>query len=885
MRLLPLYPSRPFTAVETEECLDLDPGCQRCPLHEGVKTPCLSAEGEPGGLLVVGESPGKNEDADGQPFVGVSGKLLRDAIRRHWVGPYAIDNAIRCAPGGRELKDKHAHACRGYLAQTIDEVRPTRIITLGAWSAYSVMGRSVSPFSTRRGYGFLAGGRWGEEIPVFYVLHPAAALRNRFVRGWFDGDIKWALTVDPPLRIPLSQVVRIVETEADALAAVEELRRAPWAAFDVETAGVVYDPSFRLLCLSACAAGSESPLSWDAEALANPATRAPLLGWLRDRRARKLGQNVKYDEIAVDLCLGAVPLGIRGDVRLWRKLLEPEADGTLAKMSELVGMGGLKEEALSEMKPFADRVKKGLAAEKRIAKNEVEDRAKAARGEKVKKRAATHPATQRGIDELHAVDRDFPALAPVVRDPDADWESWAYALIPKDMLLRYNGRDSVATARLASFLEPQLAAEPDINRIRTDVVEPAARAIRQVERWGMPVDRRSIETFDSYLAMRLGETLPKILVHAGESFDPNSTDEIRELLFGRLKLPVIKLTKTLLESTDGDVLEELEGRHPVISELIRWRSYTKLKGTYASGMLPHIRADGRIHTNILLDGARSGRTSSSRPNLQNIPRPDDTEKPEGKMARDCFCAAPGRVLVSLDYSQLELRIAATLSRDPLMLEIFESGVDYHKRTAELISEIAWGIPASAVEKKHRTMAKSVNFGILYGKTARTLAKEWGVTIAKAEAVVDAIMGQFKRLAQWCRERLDETRRTGLAWTWWNGQRGRRRPLWRVADKDDQQRSRAENGAVNTPIQGTASEFCIASLTALVEYILEEGIEDEAKLVLPVHDALLFDVRERSVDRIVDVAREIMLSWDAGGVPLGVDVEVGQRWGSLQKRAA
>ncbi len=359
-----------------------------------------------------------------------------------------------------------------------------------------------------------------------------------------------------------------------------------------------------------------------------------------------------------------------------------------------------------------------------------------------------------------------------------------------------------------------------------------------------------------------------------------SPDQVAELLFGKLKLPIIKRTATGKPSTDEDVLDVLKNKHPLCSDLLEWRSVSKLKGTYASGMIPHVRVDGRIHPNIKLDGARSGRSSCTDPNLQNIPRPVD---PEGKMARDCFVAPPGKILFEADYGQLELRIAAMLSGDPVMLSIFASGVDYHLRTAQMISHLAWGIPPEEVTDKHRSLAKSVNFGILYGKTARTLAEEWGVSIAKAQLVVDAIMGNFKVLDKWCKARRAEAEKTGLVWTWWQGEQGRKRPLFRVAERgNDGAQATARNGAVNSPIQGPASEFCIASLIDAVDWIESDGIEADVKLVLAVHDSLLFEITESWEHEVAGQVEEIMKGHDSNGVALEVDFKRGYAWGSMMK---
>jgi DNA polymerase-1 len=314
----------------------------------------------------------------------------------------------------------------------------------------------------------------------------------------------------------------------------------------------------------------------------------------------------------------------------------------------------------------------------------------------------------------------------------------------------------------------------------------------------------------------------------------------------------------------------------VLDDLLQHRSVVKMDSTYAVGMLKHIRDDGRIHPSLLLDGARSGRASCQDPNLQNIPREADSA--EGKMARDVFVAAPGHVLMSVDYSQIELRIAAMLSGDQEMQQIFQDGVDFHRRTAELISKIAWKIRPQDVEKKHRTAAKSVNFGVLYGLGDDGLAAQLGCSVNEARRVREAVLGRFHRLAKWIRERLIEAKKTGYCRTWWAGAPARRRSLWRLASKDSEERSRNEHAAHNTPIQGTASEFCLASLVAVVRWIRADAVP--AKLILPIHDALLLEVHEDCVQEVAQNVREIMLSWNSMGVPLEVDIDTGLAWGSL-----
>lgn len=855
--LLPLYPGgKPaWTPIEQVVPVVRDEGCQECTLHKKARSVCVVAAGSPGGLLVVGEAPGRHEDGCGRPFVGKSGRLLHKLVREHWGGPYAVDNAVRCFPGRGGVTDKAVNACRRYLAHTIrTDVQPTRIITVGATAARSVLGRAPSPFGNRRSYGWLRGlHEDGEPIPVMMVLHPAAALRNRFVMQWFEADMKWACTWQPP-RPPWDGVVQVVDA-SNVEQAVSELRAAEWFAFDVETMGRMWTRSFQLLCLGTCAKGSDSAWVWDRDALLDDAARQPLEELLADETVAKVGANVKYDQLAVHEALGVVVRNVTGDVRLQRKLLEPEASGYLKDMVELVGMGGIKEEAMNEQKNIVATVKRALG----------------------KLRKDNDPSALEALRDL-GLPRDIEAALRL----GANVEAYEYGLLPRDTLLRYNARDAVGTAHLGAELETQLAGEPQLARIWERIVRPASMALERVEHWGIACDYTTIQNFDRYLEVKKAAAEKQLDQYPDVNW--KSPKQVAELLYDKLKLPIHHHTDSGAPSTDDESLQFLESKHPLPAALREFRTVVKLQDQYAQGMVEHIRDDGRIHPNIKLDGARSGRTSCTDPNLQNIPR---AQTVEGKMARDCFIAPAGKVLIELDYSQLELRIAAALSGDPDMKAIFDEGVDYHRRTAELISQVAWGISPSQVTDQHRSWAKGVNFGILYGKTANSLAAEWGVSRAKAQAVMDAIMGQFKQLTKWCDEQLRFARRNGCIWTWWDGERGRRRPLWPIGDSGEENSGRritAENGAVNTPIQGTASEFCIASLAECVDWIEEDGLEDDVKLVLTVHDSIMFEASEHLVDEVIHTGKAIMGSWYSAGVPLVVDHKTGKAWGSLKEAA-
>ena len=873
MKTLPLYTGmKPaWSAVEREVPIDRDSlnpagyddqgrACDRCKLgaSPNLRTPCLPAVGEPGGLLVVGEGPGKNEDTRGEPFVGPAGALLRTALQKHWKGPVAMDSATRCFPYGAKVTDKMVDQCRPFLAATLQEVQPSRILVVGAWSAYAVFGRSVPILSARRGFSFLHG-RGNNPIPAFYVLSPAQALRNRFMRQWFDKDVEYALTADPPQDGGWGTKARIVETLADALEAEAELMTHDWATFDVETMGRMWTPDFKVIALSICGDGDEEVFTWGERALNDPIIRAPLARVLQSKRLGKVGSNVKYDQLSMRSAFGIVVRPIYGDTRLSRKLLDPEASGYLEHMAELVGMGGHKKDAESAMAESATKVKRTVR--------------------KLLRKTPPVPLPTPIVADLgFELHPSIDAALRVATDDTLDdvVDTYRFSMMSESNLLQYNARDVVVTQRMQHYVDRELAKRPTLARTWETLVRPAASALERVEGWGIAASKQAITGFDRYLVAREQKLKKDLDNYPDVNWD--SPVQVRALLFGKLGLKPLYETASGAASTDKATLEHLRHLHPLPAALLDYRFVTKLRGTYASGMLDYVRSDGRIHPNVKLDGARSGRTSCVQPNLQNIPR---AQTVEGKMARDCFIAGHEKLLLEVDYSQLELRIAAMLSGDEVMAEIFRSGVDYHLRTAQLVSHVAWGIPPEQVTDQHRSWAKAVNFGILYGKGAGTLAEEWGISKLKAQGIMDAIMGKFKKLDAWCKRQRAEAERTGVVWTWWNGLPARHRPLYRVADADDMTASVARNGAVNSPVQGTASDFCIASLVDTVQWIEDDGLENDVKLCLPVHDALLVEVSMGMVSEVAHTLHDIMTGHNSLGIPLEVDFKLGPAWGSMQ----
>jgi len=855
-----LFKDVPKQAAELAYPMDIDHGCRRCALHKhNNHTTCMNADGEPGGLLVISDWPGQAEDASGRPLIGETGKIVRQLIAEMWDGPVVYDNAVKCYPrfddeskGSKEANEKAVSACRGYLAGVIQEAQPERILCLGGRAIEGVLGRKLQPMKTRQGYAWLSTG-----VPVFYTFNAVNALRNRHLRKFLREDMDFALRGTPKFGPMWHATAQVVETEADALEAERVLMQAEWFSLDAETAGHQHQ-AHQMLCCALFPAFKDHGFVWSPDAMRAPGPRAVLKRLFQSRKG-KTGNNIKFDFTSAKLDLGAEPRGLLGDNRLMRKVMMADGDGSLEVMAEMVGMGGHKGEAQAALEVAIQQVRK--IGNDRVAR------------------------------QINLIPRDTGFMLPEVYDSimpnEEEPKAFAYGMLPREVLLRYVCRDALTSRMLHEWSEEELDRDAEgVQRAWHIIVKPAAEAIRRVEDWGIYVDRNAISQFEMYLKQKQEELLNKMAPWG--LTDPGNPHAVGAVLFDKLKLPGgTKTPKSGQWATDEETLGRVAERtkHVLPNLVVDFKSFQKLQSNYATGMQRFITPDSRIHPDLMLDGAESGRASCKDPNLQNIPR--DGDSIEGKMARDCFTASPGCKLISLDYSQLELRIAAALSGDAEMRKIFEMGGDFHHRTAEFLAPLIWKIPpekwaamTAKEQKPYRSAAKAFNFGILYGMSDKGIAARGGTTEEEAIKIRNAVLGKFFKLKEFCDSCLRYSKNHGHCWTWWDGKRARRRPLWEIGSPDGERRSVAEHSSWNTPIQGTGSDFCLMSLTAAVNWILEDAVP--AKLVLPVHDSLLLDVREDCVDEVAFQVHRIMTSWNCNGVPVQVDVETGHSWGSMQK---
>jgi DNA polymerase-1 len=356
----------------------------------------------------------------------------------------------------------------------------------------------------------------------------------------------------------------------------------------------------------------------------------------------------------------------------------------------------------------------------------------------------------------------------------------------------------------------------------------------------------------------------------GGEFNINSPKQLAEVLFERLQLPAGKKTgKTKVASTAGGVLEELALTHELPRLILEWRSMQKLKGTYVDALPLLVHADtGRVHTSFNQAVAATGRLSSSDPNLQNIPVRTEL----GREIRRAFVADPGCVLISADYSQIELRVLAHLSGDQALIDAFKRGEDIHDRTAEAI----FGPDSTKNRKERRTVAKMINYALLYGKTAFTLAKDIGVTQQAAQAFIDAYFAGFPGVRRFLDRTLEEARVSGEVKTLF----GRRRPVPELTSQNGQVRSAAERVAVNMPIQGTAADIMKRAMISVDGALASRRLAPDSRyprMILTVHDELVFEVRREESSDIAALVRNLMETAASLAVPLTVDVGIGDNW--------
>ena len=443
----------------------------------------------------------------------------------------------------------------------------------------------------------------------------------------------------------------------------------------------------------------------------------------------------------------------------------------------------------------------------------------------------------------------------------------SFATIPEDRALDYAGERADLALQLAGPLH-ELMAKDDLQRVYDELEQPLVPVLVDIERAGVRIDGTALAAQAERVDQELSRLAGQVYELSGEEFNINSPKKLSEILFDRLGMrteTIRRTTKTKAQSTSFEVLEELALTHELPKLILEWRSLQKLKGTYIDALPTLVNPEtGRVHTCFNQAVAATGRLSSSDPNLQNIPIRTEI----GRDIRRAFVAERGNVLISADYSQIELRVLAHMAGEQTLVEAFNKGEDIHDRTARKV----FGEASSLSAHELRRRAKIINYALLYGKQAFTLSKDIGVSRQEAQVFIDAYFAGFPAVRGFLDDLLAKARETGVVKTMF----GRRRLVPDLNSRNGQIRGRAEREATNLPIQGTAADILKRAMID-VHRALGTVAGGRARMILTVHDELLFETPKEAADETASLVKELMENAVRLNVPLEVDVGIGENW--------
>ena len=440
----------------------------------------------------------------------------------------------------------------------------------------------------------------------------------------------------------------------------------------------------------------------------------------------------------------------------------------------------------------------------------------------------------------------------------------SFAQVDITRAAEYSGEDSEMTLQVHQTLWPQVQADAGLQFVYAQIEMPASSVLQYIERTGVLIDSAVLARQSHELAERMVALEQEAYALAGQPFNMGSPKQIGDILFTKLGLPVKKKTATGAPSTDEEVLAELAADFPLPARILDHRSLAKLKGTYTDKLPLMVNpATGRVHTNYAQAVAVTGRLASNDPNLQNIP----IRTPEGRRVREAFIAPPGHVLMSADYSQIELRIMAHISEDPALLRAFERGIDVHKATA---SEV-FGTPVEEVSSEQRRYAKVINFGLIYGMGAFGLASNLGIEQKAAKDFIDKYFARFAGVKRY----MDETRVSAKQKGYVETVFGRRLWLPEINSGNGPRKAGAERQAINAPMQGTAADLIKLAMIAVQKALVDE--QRATRMVMQVHDELVLEVPAAEESWAREAIPRLMAGVAQLKVPLLAEVGVGANW--------
>ncbi|WP_323601820.1 DNA polymerase I, partial [Rheinheimera pleomorphica] len=437
--------------------------------------------------------------------------------------------------------------------------------------------------------------------------------------------------------------------------------------------------------------------------------------------------------------------------------------------------------------------------------------------------------------------------------------------IALDKAAHYAAEDADVTLQLHQTLWPQLQQQPQLVSVLTEIEMPLVDILSRIERHGVLIDSSLLAAQSEQLAKRIAELEQLAYEQAGKPFNLSSPKQLQEILFNQMQLPVIKKTPTGAPSTAEDVLAELALEYEFPKLITEHRGLTKLKSTYTDKLPKMVhKATGRVHTSYHQAVAATGRLSSTDPNLQNIP----IRTEEGRRIRQAFIAPPGKKIVAVDYSQIELRIMAHLSQDKALLDAFAQGLDIHRATAAEV----FAVSLDQVTAEQRRSAKAVNFGLIYGMSAFGLAKQLGVSRNEAQQYVDRYFERFPGVLDYMERTRKQAHEQGYVETLF----GRRLYLPEINAQNMARRKGAERAAINAPMQGTAADI-IKKAMIVVDNWLQQQSADSIAMIMQVHDELVFEVDAQQLDTVIPQLVKLMAQAASLDVPLLAEAGAGDNW--------
>ena len=437
--------------------------------------------------------------------------------------------------------------------------------------------------------------------------------------------------------------------------------------------------------------------------------------------------------------------------------------------------------------------------------------------------------------------------------------------VPVETAAPYAAEDADITLQLHQAMWPQLCATPALEKIFTDIEMPLVTVLSDMEQTGVVIDTDMLARQSGELAQRILEIEEEAHREAGQPFNLGSPKQIQQLLFDKLQLPVLAKTPKGAPSTAESVLQELALDYPLPRLILEHRSLSKLKSTYTDKLPQQVcQRTGRVHTSYHQAVAATGRLSSSDPNLQNIP----VRTEEGRRIRQAFVAPPGKVLLAADYSQIELRIMAHLSTDAGLLKAFSAGEDVHRATAAEV----FGVAPEAVSSDQRRSAKAINFGLIYGMSAFGLARQLGIARGAAQEYIDVYFARYPGVHDYMEATREQAREQGYVETVF----GRRLYLPDIKARNGQLRAAAERTAINAPMQGTAADIIKRAMIDMHGWLATDTGLD-IRMIMQVHDELVFEVAETDVDAARGPVNELMRGAASLSVPLLVEIGTGVNW--------